>query len=715
MIVLDASSTVAEDGAISPGCDADFGAVDGNDNLNGVGRKPSVAVMAPCHGQNGSIAAQETLDFDHRGTGESRKLRDLLQAFSTATVSMVSSKVQMDFAEQRFRELESGEASASARHSQGTDLSTLSVQKASSAVQDPLSTAQGKLENCRNDYQYSERKHAQALEELATQIYNNGCRDKESDCVALLEKRLHESNLEMRNKDETITTLTENVLRLESDLAELWSDLQTVKGRLPGSVQQQLPQQNSFKNYSHGDDNSMLSKLGSIEQKQNQLDEQTNLLREDFEDFRVVDSKKLIDGPTAEKIKLRVDDLSLKIIDCEVRHCERLGTLNKEIHKVYDKTIKVTNEQHTLNGKLDLIQSQTKEKEDFHLERMDDILADLEGMRGEIRKVRNEHSVALSTVAEQSDSSTKLPSPRIKEESDTWMELNQKIEQLQANISSSTSQAKTSVKQVQTQNQANADTMAQIRADLERNEQQSEVHTVAIQSLENRFNNLTTEQMVDLMVKRVRYLYPNIAAAEEKFVGVHQRMKGIEDITEEVKVAARNGIAKVQRDADRAQKSYISARTWMDWYDHRLTRLEGTRNLGQPNTLDQRQQNSRNNNSNNTNSRIGSDNITKANAFARNGYSDKNMTTASSSNIASFTTNIQPTAQALAQQTTAETVAAINAQQSRQSALLIRILKSNTALKMAVNALNTHTQLKTVDWEAMEELKDLRGMKGQKN
>lgn len=64
---------------------------------------------------------------------------------------------------------------------------------------------------------------------------------------------------------------------------------------------------------------------------------------------------------------------------------------------------------------------------------------------------------------------------------------------------------------------------------------------------------------------------------------------------------------------------------------------------------------------------------------------------------------------------TEEKLATIVSEQSRQHTLLIRILKSNMALKMAVNALNAHTRLKTVDWEAMEELKDLKGMKSQKD
>ena len=746
MIVLDASSTAAEDVATSPERDVGLRASSGGiHGTNSVARKPPVAVMTASHGQNGLSANQKPHEISHDSRGELNNLRDLLSDFSSATVSMVTLKVQKDFAEQKVHEIESGQVSTVAARVSDTEFSRSSDRNSSPVMQRPLVEAQRKLQDCRNSYQHSERMHAQALQELATEICSSGNRVEKSGSVASLEKRLHEFQLEMRAKDKAIATLTENVLRLESDFAELWGDLGIVKRNLPSSPQQQGRPQDSTEKRNDADQNT-LSRLKSIEYKQNQLDEQTNLLREDFEDFRVIETKKFVDVSTLEKLSLRVDDLSSDVRNLETSHNEKLSLLTQDTEDLYDKTVKLTMEHQTIEGKLDLIQNQTKEKEEYHLERVDEMQADLDEIKAEKRKARRGGSNALSATTEQINPQPSLPDPRMNEVLSACVELNRKINELQANTSSSTLQAKRLIEQAQTQNQMNTDVLAQLRSSFERNEQQSEVHTVAIQSLEKRFNNLTTEHMVDLMVKRVRHLYPNIAAAEEKIAGVDRRLKGIEETTKDLTGAAGDEVAKAERNLDRIQRSFADVRTWMDWYDGRLVRLEGSPNAVLPNTVDQHQhhhqhqyqQYHRDSNSNGNNSHDngnGSNNIAgsgngfdetyNANALAvRVGYSDRNSISTTSSDAVKTTKNIHSSniasydhnnnAQNTAQQVTTETVATLAAQQNRHSAILIRILKSNTALKMAVNALNTHTRLRTVDWEAMEELKDLRGMKGQR-
>ena len=698
MIVLDQPSTPEAHPMASPRTAESRGAND-SVSVNGTGRKVSSTNTNSCNGHTGMVMTQVSYGTDDNSTDRCKKLQELLQAFSMATASMVSSKLRKEHAEQRLSELEEGELSADAQQSQCIGGSTSSFWQTSSAARTSICEVQAKLKGCRNSYEYYEKKHAQTIQELAIEMSANSYGHTGTGSVEHLEKKLLDYNLEIRAKDKTIVTLTETVLRLESDFAELWSDLRAIKNSTPSFIWQQ---QQVCKNKSHDDDNPILSKLSLIKEKQNQLEEQTNLLRDDLEDFRVIETKKFADVSTCENLRSNINSLSEKVETLSTTQCTRSSHPVQEDDDMSKQVSKLATEHEFLKGELKMIQDQTKEKEDFHLERMDDILAEVDDLRNDLNKSYQDRNIVASDSANERNSKLNTPDPRIKEISDAYVELSCKIEHLQSNISSilsSNSQSDSAI-QTQEQNKGDSDTLFQLRADVERNGQQSDVLSVAIQSLEKRFNNLTTEEVVDIMVKRVRHLYPNVTAAEEKFAGVFKRLKTIEAKAEETKVSAKDGIAKIQRDMENVQKSNGDVRTWTDAFDRRITRLEGAHSVVRPNALVRNQQVHRDSNTNN-----------KKIIDNKNGKihtRNTNTPATSNSHLSASCSTCAPISEAPA----VEKVETIASQQSRQSALLIRVLKSNIALKMAVNALNAHTRLKVIDWEEMEELKDLKGMKG---
>ena len=716
MIVLDQPSIPEAYSAAKSGRDPGFGAVNSPEPVNGISRNLSTANMNVCTASTITVATEVSRGIDCDNTGKCKKIQDLLQAFSASTASMVSSKLHKEHTEQNLLELGRGEVPAGAKHSEGIDKSPSSVRQTSSATTCSISEIQSKLKGFRNRYEYHEKEHARALQELAVEISAKGHSSIGLSSVEHLERKILEYNLEMRAKDKTITTLTETLLRLESDFAELWSDLREVKNNIPSFIQQQ---QQICKHSISDSDDLVFSRLGLVERNQSQLEEQTNLLRDDFEDFRIVETKKFADVSTCDNLRMNINNLSEKVENFTIKQCKRLTLPIQEDEYMSEKVLKLAKEHEQLKGELKLIRDQTKEKEDFHLERMDDMLVEVDELRNDLHKSYQDRNTLSSNSANETGSQVNTPEPRIKEVSNTCAELSCKIEKLQSDITSlSTSSPQPhSATQTQEQYRASHNTLLQLHTDVERNGQQSDVLSVAIQSLEKRFNNLATEEMVDLMVKRVRHLYPNVAAAEEKFAGIFKRLKIVEAKSEERKGSARDGIPKIQKDVHSVQKNYDDVRTWMDAFDGRVLRLEGAQNTGRSNSSGRNQQAYRDihrDNSKIINNKNGKIPIHNTNTPAtRNGYLSVSSSSSAPVPEAASRTGLATTSAGAA--ITEDKVVMIATEQSRQYALLIRILKSNMALKMAVNALNAHTRLRTVDWEAMEELKDVKGMKGQKS
>ena len=595
-------------------------------------------------------------------TEEDDKLFDLLQKFASATIELAHSSFGKD-------------------NNGGAQGLEARITYPSRNEPSPRSTDTSKFKNDSRNNPSRNRKeqHAEIVQNLAIEIRSKDWQSLEA--VNRLGNKVNNYELALEVKGKSIKSMAESIQRLHLGFSGIRSEMEALGSKISGLTE-------DISSHSQGQtrDGTILTRLASVEEKQIELESLVNDSQKSLENMKLSHVKLNIDNPDHEILKSQVRDLAKQIGDIAINNSNHTA-LGLPPHGSKDLMLYVADlakEGQKLTGKFELIRDQTREKESFLLERIDSIQSGLDELKRTLYDDTTGLQLKKESLPQMSGPKLVESNVQIQELSDTFAVLERKLSLLQ----SETTPVLTALKSGGWVESLKSLDVMQMQAKIEFNTEQSDSLSVALRSLESRYNNLTNEETASLMAKEMHRLHPSLAQIEQTLPSLQQTVNDLSKKLQQIEKYTVDKMADVMRDLDALRRLYRDTHAANQANTKALTKVEHDYEykwLKFRQSMQHQQQ-----------------------------FQQSQRTPAALQNArqqSPFNSSPARNGDGLLSQAP-QAVSAHDPTQAKSTALagrdenpkLDQLLKTTTALKVAINLLNKHTGLAEINWNELEKL-----------